>query len=276
MTPLLPLLPLLAALAGAEPAAPANPAAPRVNPQAIAEGVELTQKAVRSGSDTSVRETGEGLQRLISGVSVVYVPTVHRVQRAQVNGEESTLENMLEATKKGLTTGAVPPAELRRNFETQQGLKEAKRMDVDGALDDDEMGIFRYLRGKLNEGRVLINPWLVEIGQLVGHNFAAATLFHEAAHADDSSLETGGVIEGEVVAFTAQYKWLKFIDPTGERLALLRVALAEQMKLKPNRLTKKAIDYAATLDVLVGTGGDPLKIRQFAYELGYREGEHRH
>jgi hypothetical protein len=137
------------------------------------------------------------------------------------------------------------------------------------------MGIYRYPKsGAL--GFIELNTNLAFIATQVGDPFAAAVLFHEAGgHSLDRNILTEGVIEAEILAFQVEYWWLKTIDPSGERLALLRSILTERLRRKPSRLVSLALNFATSLDVLVGTEGDKEKIRKYVFELGYREG-HEH
>lgn len=273
------LLPLALALAIALAAAPARAAlngAPAAAVQdAIEKTVTFTNDAVINGSDERVYGAGVELQRLIGGGrTAVFRPLIAPPPRPDVDGKTADIDDLLREGRDRLTkAGARAKNELWKNLSLQESLAAQQRVGVDAGLADNEMGVFRFNHGHASEGRIDVNPWLSGIVTKVGRAFGAATLFHEAGHAGDGAIDSEGVIDGEITAFQIQYKWLCLVDPTGHKLAVLRNALAAQMRASPGKLTKMAIDYAASLDVLRGTGGDPAKIKAFAAQLGYREGE---
>lgn len=239
---------------------------------ALIQGLELTQRAVARGSDEAAHATGHGLEALMGGATPVFSASMHEVQRAHVDGSGSTVSNMLDETDRLLGQGGGA-ADLRGAQRLQRQMDGQGRLGFEQGLGDTEMGVFRFTRGKGAEGTIGLNTALAQMGRLIGHAFAAATLFHEAGHAADAAIESSGVIDGEIPAFQLEYEWLRFVDPTGEKLALLRVALAEQHAAYPSRVTRMALDYARTLDVLRGTGGKPEKIKALVDQLGYVEGE---
>jgi hypothetical protein len=263
---------LLALALFGSPAAALGPEAASAGAEAaILQGIVFTQHSVARGSDERVYASGHHLQSLISGGVPVFTPKLHEVQRAKVDGQESTIQNMLSENDE-LLGKAEALTDLHGAQRLQQKMFADGRMGFDGTLHDTEMGVFRFNRGRGHEGTIGLNPLLAAIGKYIGHAFAATTLFHEAGHAADAAIDETGVIEGEIPAFQLQYAWIKFVDPTGEKLGLMRVALAEQHAAYPSALTKLALDYARTLDVLRGTGGDTEKIRAFIKQLGYEEG----
>ena len=268
---------LLAALLCWAPRAQAFDAgAALASQQSLAQTIEYTRRSVADGSDERVYGSGQALQAKMTGTTVVFQPSLHQVQRAAVTGSRSTIDEMIAESGKLLSAAkTAPPSGLDKNLDLQRAMRGQDRVAFDSSLDDQEMGVFRFLNGKAAEGRIALNTQLAEIGRLVGHAFAAATLFHEAGHAGDAAIDGKGVIDGEIPAFVMQYRWLCFVDPTGEKLGLLRVALMEEQKLHPTRLGETAVAYAATLDVLRSTEGDPDKIRAFAGQLGYKEGQGR-
>jgi hypothetical protein len=246
-------------------------------PETISQGVELTRRAATGGSVESTHAHGHALQNMLTGGSVVFAPSLHEVRRAEVTGDVTYFDDMQAAAEGARQESIdVPAAEVRESVEGLAALNGQKRVIVDGSLDEGTMGVFSYASGKIDQGIIALNDSLPYIGALVGPLFAYATAVHERQHASNHELERHGVVDGEVPAFQAQYAWLKFVDPTGEKLGLLRVALESQMRRQPNKLTQMALAYAKTLDVLVGTGGDERKIREFAHELGYRDDGHNH
>jgi hypothetical protein len=250
--------------------------AARMSQEAMAQTLEFSHNAITNGSDEKVYGSGQAIEARMTGASFVFSPSLHQVQRAQVTGDQSTVADMLAESARLLGAAkTTPPDGLETNLARQQAMNGQNRVGFDGALADQEMGVFRFLKGKVDQGTIALNTQLAEIGRLVGHAFAAATLFHEAGHAGDDAIDQKGVIDGEILAFVMQYRWLCFVDPTGEKLGLLRVALIDEQRLNPSKLNKMAVDYAATLDVLRSTGGEPDKIRAFAGQLGYKEGDGR-
>ena len=255
---------------------PGARALPPAGESPIVRGIEATITAVRGTSDEAVYSRGQALQDVLDGGSVRFRPSLHEVQRPQPAGKKTEVNDMLSDAQERLSNSKkLPPSELKANIESQAQLVGERRLGFEASLDDHEMGLYRFLKDRVHDGTVALNYWLRDMGLIMPIEFLEAVAVHEAAHRDNGALAAEGVIDGEVVSFERQYQWLNFVDPTGEKLALLRLALQTQMKRMPNPLTQKALEFAATLDVLVGTGGDRQKIRQFAYELGYRDGEHR-
>jgi hypothetical protein len=242
---------------------------------AIVTAVDYTNKAVVQGSDEKVYGSGVALQQLVGGGSTIrFHSSFHPSPRPQLDGREAGLGDLLDEGRKRLDENPSGASQaLRENVLRQAALSGQGRVGFDRGLSDNEMGVYRFSKGKASEGRVDLNPWLKELSRVVGWSFAAATLVHEAGHAGDAAIDQEGVIDGEVPAFQIQYQWLCFVDPTGHLLAGLRQILDAQQHAHPTKLGQMAVDYAATLDVLRGTGGDPKKIKAFADQLGYREGQ---
>lgn len=242
---------------------------------AIVTAVDYANKAVVDGSDEKVYGSGAALQQMVGGGSAIrFHASFHPAPRPELDGRDAQLDDLLEEGRRRLDEQpSAASAALRENVLRQASLSGQGRVGFDRGLDDNEMGVYRFSKGKASEGRVDLNPWLQQLSRLVGRSFAAATLVHEAGHAGDAALDDEGVIDGEVPAFQIQYQWLCFVDPTGHLLAGLREILRAQQDAHPTKLGQMAIDYAATLDVLRGTGGDAKKIKAFADQLGYREGQ---
>ena len=242
---------------------------------AIVSAVDYTNRAVVQGSDEKVYGSGAALQDLVGGGSTIrFRSEFHPSPRPQLDGGSASLDELLDEGRKQLDLAPErATAALRRNVALQRRLYDEGRVNFDSSLSDNELGVFRFAKGKASEGRVFLNPWLQQLSRRVGKAFAAGPLFHELGHYGDENVDASGVIDGEVPAFQIQYDWLCFIDPTGYLLANLRVILRAQQDAYPTKLGQMAIDYAATLDVLRGTGGDAQKIKAFADQLGYREGQ---
>ncbi|MBI5239601.1 MAG: hypothetical protein HY926_03950 [Elusimicrobia bacterium] len=164
----------------------------------------------------------------------------------------------------------------------------ARRMQKDGRADfdqerklsDDEMGVYNYLINVAQLGTIRMNQALSFLTTQIGDAIIYATLIHEAAHArdhQDGKLNGKDVLDGEVLAFQAQYQWLKVADPYDERICYLRTAFMTTQKENPSRLGAIGLQYLNHLAELQATKGDAKAIREMAVRLGYRDGdEHRH
>ena len=74
-----------------------------------------------------------------------------------------------------------PPPELVATVAQGLALKEGKRLvyDEDGQLAPNQMGIFQYMRDRLDDGFVKLNDRMKLLGLLVGNAFTYATVAHE-------------------------------------------------------------------------------------------------
>ena len=175
---------------------------------------------------------------------------------------------------------AVPAPEFSEANSYATSMNTPEKMDFAKDLDENMMGMYRYSATSSALGTIKLNQALRLIAAKVGDVFAFATVVHEAAHARDhqkGKLSPDKVVDGEVLAFQTQYLWLKMVDPYGERLALIRAVLAEELKTKYSRVAEEALKYATALHVLAGTLGEERKIREYIEQLGYQEGQkHRH
>jgi hypothetical protein len=164
----------------------------------------------------------------------------------------------------------------------------ARRMQKDGRADfdkerklqDDEMGVYNYFISLAQLGTIRLNNALSLLASQIGDAITYATLIHEAAHArdhQDGKLNEKDVLDGEVLAFQAQYQWLKVADPYDERICYLRTSFMTAQKERPSRLGAIGLQYLNHLAELQATKGDAQAIREMAIRLGYRDGdEHRH
>ena len=214
-------------------------------------------------------------QRIPATKFSVKVPLHPWEQEQNIPETPASIDRMIKNSEQRLRESPPPDPELCQTFQQAETMKDQGRINYDqkNALDENQMGVYRYLKnGGL--GSVEINEALALIATVVGDAFVFSTVVHEAVgHAMDPNLSSEGVIAGEVYAFKMQYLWLKAIDPSGTRLALLRGKLMQMQKNHPSKLVKMALDYTASLDVLVGTGGDKGKIRQYVIDLDYQEGQ---
>lgn len=151
------------------------------------------------------------------------------------------------AEAKFKTTADAPPApELVDAWLYGRELRKADMMgyDQDGKLDKGTLGAFLYT--KTAALGVLFNKKFTDIQRWVGDQFAAATAVHEAAHARDHAageLNAQEVKKGEKLAFETEYKYLRLVDPTGQKLSYARVNLCSPTSLAP----KVACDYVTHL-----------------------------
>ena len=188
----------------------------------------------------------------------------------------ATVKSLMEAARQRLEN-AIPTPELVDTYRQAQAMDSSGLIDLDRErrLQNNEMGLYDYRPDSADPGDIRLNNLLPLIAMKVGEAFASATLIHEAAHALDhmrGRLSSEEVVDGEIPAFYSQYLYLKAIDPFGERLAYLVTGLQQELRESYSEATAAALNYAETLDVLAGTGGEREKLRQFILGIGYREG----
>jgi hypothetical protein len=211
----------------------------------------------------------------------------HFMDRERVDGRVGTVDGMIQTAQERwdhykMKTTAVPPAELDGAIAYARDLREQKRADFDktGQMPENQMGVFRYAKAKLEGGMVELNARMALMATRIGEAFTYATLVHEAAHAKARAagrLTPEHVIDGEVEAYRVQYLWLKVVDPSMDRLIVLHVTLSIYQKQHPaDRVTAQAISYVSHLIDLYDTGGEEAKLREYVKKLGYEEGDHDH
>ena len=116
--------------------------------------------------------------------------------------------------------------------------------DQEDKLDKGTLGAFLYT--KTEALGVLFNKRFKDVQKWVGDQFAAATAVHEAAHARDHAageLNSKEVKKGETQAFETEYKYLRLVDPTGQKLSYARVNLCSPSSIAP----KVACEYVTHL-----------------------------
>lgn len=244
----------------------------------VARGIEAVDNALRGTSDETVLSKGHALQDAIQGGWFVFRrPSIAATPRPVAHGETINANELVEdAQKRLIGKRKNASSELKANVDGQSDLVGQGRIRMVDHLADNTMGVYKFAKDRVQDGFIELNSWLRQLAQIMPLEFLEATLVHEKAHQGNAALATEGVIDGEIVSFSLQYEWLAFVDPTGEKLGMLRLLLEEQMRAAPNALTRKALEYAAALDVLRGTGGERRKIREYVEALGYREGQDRH
>lgn len=241
---------------------------------------QLHHSIATSPSDIRVHAEGASVAdamiraKISARVVITGMPREERPPNAPV-GVDELYEGGLERYTR---VSEPPPAELADSIEKAVAFRNDKLVDYRSGLQPTQMGLFSWSKDKTDQF-IKLNETLALIATRVGYAFAFATVVHEAAHALGLSLgllSSDRVIDGEIYAFARQYMWLVRVDPTGHKLAQLRLQLERQVKLDPEDvISKKALAYATCLDVLRGTRGDERKIREYVEHLGYREG-HNH
>jgi hypothetical protein len=260
-----------------------------VNPDAVRHQAEDLRDAVASPSSTDFAVHNqaanffEGLQRETPFVR----PAAHRMDHENVDGRVGTVDGMIETAQKRydhyrLNSREIPDRDLDDAVAYARRLRQDKRADFDrtGQMPDNQMGVFRYAKTSLEGGIVELNGRMALLATRIGEAFTYATLVHEAAHARaraEGRLSPEQVIDGEVEAYRVQYRWLKIVDPSKERLIVLHVGLSRLLKLHPeDRVTAQAIEYVSHLLQLHDTDGDERKLREYVKKLGYEDGDHDH
>lgn len=292
----LPLLLLVAALplrAQTGPAPVVEAGADRgpilVNPDAIAKQNDDLRDAVASPSRSAfaIHDQAAGFFEGVLRETPLVRPKPHFMDRERVDGHVGTVDGMIETAQQRwdhyrLRTAEVPPAELEGAITYARDLREQKRAGFDktGKMADNQMGVFRYAKDKLQGGLVEINRRMALLATRIGEAFSYATLVHEAAHArarESGRLDPQHVIDGEVEAYRVEYEWLKVVDPSMERLIVLHVTLSRFVELHPeDRLTAQAVGYVKHLIDLYDTGGEESKLREYVKKLGYEEADGDH
>jgi hypothetical protein len=154
--------------------------------------------------------------------------------------------NTIAEAKFKATAEAPPAPELVDAWLYGRELHQGGMMgyDQEDKLDKGTLGAFLYT--KTAALGVLFNKRFKDIQKWVGDQFAAATAVHEAAHARDHAageLNNKEVKKGEKQAFETEYKYLRLVDPTGQKLAYARTNLCSPSSVAP----KVACEYVTHL-----------------------------
>lgn len=219
---------------------------------------------------------------------VVAAGNYRRMDREPVTGKVGSIDGMQEAADRRIaewkrTHKEPPPPELTATVAQALALKEGKRLSYDneGQLAPNQMGIFKYMRDRLDGGFVKLNDRMKILGILVGDAFTYATVSHEAQHSLDRAadrLTPEQEIAGEISAFKTQYLWLKLMDPSGERMLTLHGSLKIWMLREPDDKIKsalgEAIVYLEHLSDVVSTNGKEAELKKLVEKLGYSDGHH--
>ena len=258
-----------------------------VDPAAIQEQADALHDAVASPSvdNFSIHGKAAGFFENIQRETPLVRPAPRRMDREPVDGHVGTIDGMIATAQRRydhykMTTTEVPAADLANAVDYAKVLRADKRADFErgGRMAEDQMGEFVYrVQDKLDAGLVEINARMALMATRIGEAFSYATLAHEAAHAEARSegrLTPENVIDGEIEAYRVQYRWLKVIDPSAERMIVMRSTLKLYLARHPeDQATRASIAYLEHLLQLWDTSGEEGKLRELVKRLGYEDGD---
>lgn len=279
-------------------AGPAAAGQPEPAPQEYVDTATLKSRAEAlrdavadiSVSNVSVKSQAYGFfDKLPEERLVVAAGGYRRMEREPVTGKVGSIEGMTDEASRRIdewrrTHAEPPPPDLVASVAKARALHGEKRLgyDEEDSLAQNQMGIFQYMRDRLDGGVVKLNERMRILGILVGDAFTYATVAHEAQHARDR--ESGRLtqeqeVAGEVSAFKTQYLWLKLMDPSGERMLTLHGSLKMWMLRETDEKVKDALNsavvYLEHLSDVVATNGDEDELKKLVEKLGYKDG-HKH
>ncbi len=285
---------LIAAPAFAETAGPAPTEQQQyVDPVALRARAEALRDAVADSgvSDISIHTRAHGFFDKLPQENLAVAAPHYRMQRETVKGEMGTIKGMQAEADRRLDEwkrahAEPPPPDIEGAVAEARDLGKSKRLDYDtsGKLAENQMGIFTYMRDKLEGGKVQLNERMKILTALCGEAFTYATVAHEAQHSRDraaGNLTPEKEIEGEISAFRVQYLWVKMIDPTGERLLTLHGTLRFERDRAADPKIKVALAQAVTylehLSDVIETEGKHDELKKLVERLGYSDGhDHDH
>lgn len=198
------------------------------------------------------------------------------------DGKEKTVDQLITGGERALSDLGlgVPPPDLR---DAVAGVRESHRAGLMSFADDmnpRQMGRFLFTEGRAETGSTQINSRMAQMAGIIGLPFAFMTPLHEWVHEKwhrEGRLSTQRVIEGELPAFMAQFRWLQWVDPHGERLAYAREWLANQKRGGAHGgLIDDAEAYLQHAADVRQTGGDERRMLELIERLGYRDGAGHH
>lgn len=265
-----------------------------IDPVTLKARAEELRDAV-AGNQTSDISLHQRAHSLFGNVSqqplVLAVNTSRRMEREGVTGEKGSIEGMQKAAVVRIaawrrTHAEPPPPEMQATLDKSDLLAESKALSYDDAdaLKANQMGLFKYMRDRLDGGFVKLNDRMKLLGIMVGNAFTYATVAHETQHARDREaglLTPEEEVAGEVRAFRTQYLYLKMIDPTGERLLTLHGSLKIWRDTETDKKVKVALNeavvYLEHLSDVVETNGTDENLKKLVERLGYKDGDkHEH
>lgn len=281
---------LAAAPVLADQPAPAPQAQEFVDPATLKARADALRDAVAdlSVSNVSIKTRAHGFfDKLPDEKLVVATGKYRRMEREAVTGKVGSIEGMQEAAAKRIaewkrTHPEPPPPDLIAAVDQGVALQGAKRLNYDGELAPNQMGLFQYMRDRLDAGVVKLNDRMKTLGILVGDAFTYATVAHESRHSLDRAggrLTPEQEIAGEISAFKTQYLWLKLMDPSGEKMLTLHGSLKIWLNREPDPEIRRALDQAVTylehLSDVVATNGKEEELKKLVEKLGYSD-DHDH
>lgn len=284
---------LLAAPVLADQPAPAPAEREYVDPATLKARAEALRDAVAdmSVSNVSIKTRAHGFfDKLPDQQLVVPVGNYRRMDREPVTGKVGSIQGMADEAALRIerwkrTHTEPPPPALEAAVAQAVALQKGKslRYDTEGSLDANQMGIFQYMRDRLDGGMIKLNERMKILGILVGDAFTYATVSHEAQHSLDRKagrLTPEEEIAGEISAFRTQYLWLKLMDPSGERMLTLHGQLKLWALREPDTEVRialnEAIVYLEHLSDVVATNGKEDELKKLVEKLGYKDGKHEH
>lgn len=270
----------------ASPDAPAGEKGPdRVDPQTLRDQSEKLRDAVAAPAtpDAALHFGAASLFEAVQRETPAVGRGLPRIDREPVDGHPGTIDGMIKTAEQRwdhykMTTHEVPPADVEASLLYAQSLRREKRLDFDrtGAMPENQMGVFRYAKDKLEGGIIEVNQRMMLIATRLGEAFSYATLIHEAAHARARAagrLDPKKVVDGELEAYRVQYWWLKAVDPKGERLAVLQGTLTFWLKKHPeDKISRMSLHYVDHLAELYNTDGEEPRLKDLIKRLGYEDG----
>lgn len=282
----------MTAPAFADQPAPAPAEQESVTPATLKARADDLRDAVAdmSVSNVSIKTRAHGFfDKLPEQQLAVAAGNYRRMDREPVTGKVGSIDGMQETADRRIaewkrTHNEPPPPEVEATVAQARALKEGKSLSYDneGQLAPNQMGIFKYMRDRLDGGFVKLNDRMKILGILVGDAFTYATVSHEAQHSLDRAggrLTPEQEIAGEVSAFKTQYLWLKLMDPSGERMLTLHGSLKIWMLREPDDKIKNALNeavvYLEHLSDVVSTNGKEAELKKLVEKLGYSDG-HKH
>ncbi len=272
---------------------PAPAAQDFVDPAVLKARADALRDAVadHNVSDVSVKSRAYGFfDKLPEERLVVAVGNYRRMEREPVTGTVGSIAGMTDEADRRIeqwkrTHSEPPPPDLEASIASARALKDDKRLSYDneGQLAPNQMGIFQYMRDRLDGGFVKLNERMKILGILVGDAFTYATVAHEGQHARDRAaglLTPEDEVAGEVRAFRTQYYWIKTMDPSGERMLTLHAGLKIWLGRETDPAIKMALNeavvYLEHLSDVVSTNGKEDELKKLVDQLGYKDGKHDH
>lgn len=231
----------------------------------------------------SIWEKGQNLY--LNRVDVVVRPELRGWdfgREALGDGKEKSVEDLITGGERALSDlgRGVPPPELRDAVAGTRASQRAGLVQFSDAMAPEQMGRFLFTEGRRDTGLTQINRRMALMAGVIGVPFAFMTPLHEWVHERwhaQGRLSARRVVEGELPAFMAQYAWLQWIDPHGERLSYARAWLANQLRLgRGGAVAADALKYLDHAAEVRATEGDREKMLDLIERLGYRDGAGHH